>query len=352
MPPLTVIQCGQSPRLQAVLTAALGQTEVCFLSVAQAALTDLQNCRLLFAIAVGEFGIDENFCRLLHLLRSRPDCLHGCVGAVLMDGATELDTKQAARMLVFSANKAGCLFPGKPLVEGTGSLRNLEIQARKNGLSPEQTYPFAAQHLVEKLLTFRPAQRKRPRLLLLHASDHRTSNTLALGKQVVGRLSDCEITTLSVRNGAVHDCRGCSYTVCAHYAKNNSCFYGGAIMDEVFPALRQCDALLLLCPNYNDAVGANIMACINRMTSLMVSDALAGKYLYAIVVSGYSGGDLVAQQLLGALCLNKTLILPPDFCLMETANDPGSALHLPGIQTRLDAFAQNIRRQLFQKEDA
>ena len=352
MPALTVIQCGQSPRLQAVLAAALEQTEACILSVAQAAQTDLQNRRLLFAAAVGEFGIDGDFCRLLQLLRSRPGCLRGCVGAVLMDGATELDTKQAARMLVFAANRAGCLFPGKPLVEGTGSLRNLDIQARKNGLSREQTYPFAARNLVEKLLAFRPARREKPRLLLLHASEHRTSNTLALGEQVAARLPDCKITTLSLRNGAVHDCRGCSYTVCAHFAKNDSCFYGGAIVDEVFPALRRCDALLLLCPNYNDAVGANIMACINRMTSLMVSDALAGKYLYAIVVSGYSGGDLVAQQLLGALCLNKTLILPPDFCLVETANDPGSALHLPGIQTRLDAFAQNIRRQLFQKEDA
>lgn len=352
MPALTVIRCGQSPRLQAVLTAALGQREVCFLSVAQTAQVDLRNRRLLFAVTVGEFGMDEDFCRLLQWLRSRPDCLRGSVGALLVDGATELDTKQAARMLVFTANLAGCLFPGKPLVEGTGSLRNLDIQARKNNLTREETYPFAARKLVEKLLSFRPEPRKKPRLLLLHASDRRTSNTLALGEQVVERLSDCEVTVLSLQNGAVQDCRGCSYTVCANYAKNNSCVYGGTIVDEVFPALRRSDALLLLCPNYNDAVGANIMACINRMTTLMVNDALAGKYLYAIVVSGYSGGDLVAQQLLGALCLNKSLILPPEFCLLETANDPGSALHLPGIQHRLDHFAQNIRRQLFQETDA
>ena len=91
---------------------------------------------------------------------------------------------------------------------------------------------------------------------------------------------------------------------------------------------------------------------VNRLTALFRTHDFSKKRIYSLVVSGYSGGDLVAQQLLGALCLNKTLILPPDFCLLETANDPGSALHLPGIQTRLDAFAQNIRRQLFQKEDA
>lgn len=41
-----------------------------------------------------------------------------------------------------------------------------------------------------------------------------------------------------------------------------------------------------------------------------------------IVVSGYSGSDIVARQLLGAMCLNKTAILPPEFCLMQTAHDP------------------------------
>ena len=93
------------------------------------------------------------------------------------------------------------------------------------------------------------------------------------------------------------------------------------------------------------AVGANVMAFLNRLTSLHVSNALAGRYVYAIVVSGYSGGDIVAKQLLGALCLNKSLLLPPGFCMMETANDPGEAAALPGIQTRLAAFAQTIRTQ-------
>ena len=42
------------------------------------------------------------------------------------------------------------------------------------------------------------------------------------------------------------------------------------------------------------------------------------------------GGDLVAEQAMGALCLNKSFLLPPRFCLLETANDPGEVLRLPG----------------------
>ena len=73
---------------------------------------------------------------------------------------------------------------------------------------------------------------------------------------------------------------------------------------------------------------------------------LFNKYLFGIVVSGYSGSDLVAKQLLGAMCFNKTAILPPEFCLMQTAHDAGTASHAEGIGEKLDRFAENISRLL------
>lgn len=106
-------------------------------------------------------------------------------------------------------------------------------------------------------------------------------------------------------------------------------FYGGAISTEIIPAIENCDAMLFLCPNYNDAVSANIMALFNRLTNLLTQRDLYDKYLFGIVVSGYSGSDLVAQQLMGAMCFNKTTMLPPRFCLMQTAHDPDSAKTCP-----------------------
>ena len=102
--------------------------------------------------------------------------------------------------------------------------------------------------------------------------------------------------------------------------------------------------MLFLCPNYNDAVSANLMALFNRLTNLLVTQDLYDKYLYGIVVSGYSGSDIVARQLLGAMCLNKTAILPPRFCLMQTAHDAGSVQKADGIDARLDAFAAQIAK--------
>ena len=114
-------------------------------------------------------------------------------------------------------------------------------------------------------------------------------------------------------------------------------------MLRLLPFLLLPYVLLLLLPNYNDAVGANVMAFINRLTSLHVSGALSGKSLFAVVVSGYSGGDLVARQAMSALGLNKSFLLPPRFCLMETAGAPGEALRLPGIEERAQRFAERIQ---------
>ena len=299
---------------------------------------------VLFAAALDEYGPDETFFGLLRTFRKYPDCLNGCLGGVFIDGAGELYTKQAARELVLAANLAGCAFPGKPLVEGTGSLYNQHIQAGLLHLSWEQTYAHQLAQLAQRLLQFELPSFDRPKLLMLHASDNMRSNTVWLGKQVLAHLpATFETKTISLQNGSIHDCRGCSYEACLHFAAQSRCFYGGSISDEVLPAISACDAMLFLCPNYNDAVSANIMALFNRLTNLLVKQDLYQKYLYGIVVSGYSGSDIVARQLLGAMCLNKTAILPPKFCLMQTAHDPGSVRTVAGIDARITEFVKPAR---------
>lgn len=347
MQALTILSCDRSERLQRLLGTLPTLEHAARFDAAQIGELDLQGQRLLFTVAVDACGEDAALCDLLRYLRGHPDCLAGAVAGVIVDGATELDTKGIARRLILAANAAGCAFPGKPLIEATSSLQNLAVLQKKHSLpSLEESYRFAVSALLRRLLAEKPVRKPRPRLLVLHASDHRTSNTLALGELVTRQLPDFDIETISLRNGTIYDCRGCSYKVCSHYAAQGSCFYGGTLVEEVLPAVLRCDAMLLLCPNYNDAVGANIMAFINRMTSLTVSNELYGRSLYAIVVSGYSGGDLVAEQLLGALCLNKAFSLPPRFCLMKTANDPGAVLRLPGIEADAATFADSIRQRL------
>ena len=54
----------------------------------------------------------------------------------------------------------------------------------------------------------------------------------------------------------------------------------------------------MLCANYNDALSANLTACVNRLTALFRQTRFYDKRLFGLVVSGYSGGDLLARQLI------------------------------------------------------
>ena len=343
---LIVVQNRDNERLRETLSVALAGVEHERVDCS-ATLPRLAGNRVLFALSLSDHGLDLEVISLIASLRQNPDVMEGATGAIIIDGAGELYTKQTADMLALAANLAGCRFPGKPLVEATGSLDNWNIQSLRRGVSLAQAYRQAARELVVRLMEFSWQTKERPSVLLLHASDRATSNTLQIGTKIVERLlPSCDIREISLQNGAIFDCRGCSYKTCAHFARQNSCFYGGVITNDVYPAINECDALLLLCPNYNDSVSANILAFINRLTSMLVYNSLYEKQLYAVIVSGYSGSEIIAQQVLGALCLNKTFALPPRFCLMQTANNPGEAMQAEGMMERIDDFAAHMLKNL------
>jgi multimeric flavodoxin WrbA len=343
---LTLIVPGQapSPRFGQTLEYALSGRPVQSFSRLEGPLT---GASVLFAVPLDSSGVNHSFYDLLAFLRTHPGCLSGCAGGILVDGPGDLYTKSVARELALAANQAGCALVGRPLVEATGDLRNFTVQAKNAGCALEDAYRLAARELTDRILAFDPPRHSRPKLAVLHASSHRTSNTLALWGRVRGQLEDCcDITEIGLRNGTLEDCAGCPYTMCLHFGEKGGCFYGGVMVQEVYPAVRDANAVMLLCPNYNDALSANLTACVNRLTALYRTTPFTGKAVYAIVVSGYSGGDIVARQIIGAMSMNKGFYLPPQSCLLETANDAGSALRLPGIDDRLADFAARIRAQL------
>ena len=307
----------------------------------------LEGRRLLFAFSLPENGVNLSLTGLLGWLRDHPGCLEGSVGGVVIDGAGDLYTKAAGRELILAASMAGCAFPGRPLVEATGGLQNFTVQARNAGCGLEEAYRLAVSGLAERVAGFVPPRRARPKVLALHASSRATSNTLALWGRVREALEPgCQVTEIGLRNGTLEDCAGCAYTTCLHFGEQGDCFYGGVMVREVFPAIREADAVMLICPNYNDALSANLTAAVNRLTALYRTTSFEDKAVFAIVVSGYSGGDIVASQVVSALCVNKGFWLPPRAILLETANDAGAAMRLPGIEERLRRFAGGISANL------
>ncbi len=340
---------GEDRRLEKVLLSALKErAEVRMIRTAEELETAVRHGavkgqRILFAAALGKSGINLTLYAMLEVLRLHPDCLKGSVAGILVDAEGEFHTKSIGREIARTANEAGCWFVGRPLTEGTGSLRNYRVAASNHGCSLYEAYLWSARDLVRRILSFQRPVYRHPKLLCLHSCNPSTSNTLQLWREVQKNLSgQMEIREISLRDGTVTDCAGCSYEMCMYFSRNSSCFYGGPIVEEVYPALQECSGLILLCPNYNDALGANLTAFVNRLTALFRRKPFADKYLFALIVSGYSGGDILARQLIGGLNMNKSFILPGNFALMETANEPGSVLKNPDIQQKAGAFAQNM----------
>lgn len=310
----------------------------------------LRNSALLFLAELDEGGINTEAYEILSYLHSHAQAkpLSGSTGAIVVDGRGDLFTKDLSRRIAFAANMAGCSFPGKPLVEAAGDLHNFGVLAELWSLGLYEAYEKSVLLLIDKLLSFEPASENntaagKKKILAIHAGNKTTSNSFNLWEMVCDSIGDrADIEDISIRNGQLVDCRGCKYDDCLHFGENAGCFYGGVMVEKVYPAIIGCDALVLICPNYNDSVSANIMAFINRLTAVFRAHDFSKKEIFAIIVSGYSGGDIVAQQIIGAINMNKNLMLPANFAMIETAGKPGDIFKIKDIKEKAAQFAANI----------
>lgn len=304
---------------------------------------ELKDKRILFAVPLGRSGINLKLYAMLEILRINAGCLKDSIAGIIVDGKGEYYTKSIAQEVVRTANEAGCWFVGRPLAEGTGSLENYKIIAANWKCSLYEAYLRTARELAERVAVFQKPVYEKPKLLCVHSCNPSTSNTMGLWKEVKSKLpAQISVQEISLRNGTVHDCAGCAYDMCMYFSRNSSCFYGGTIVEEVYPALEECNGLILLCPNYNDALGANLTAFINRLTAPFRRKPFTDKYLFSLIVSGYSGGDILERQLIGSLNMNKSFILPGNFAMAETANQPGSIMEIPDIHKKTSDFAAHI----------
>ncbi|KRU24173.1 NADPH-dependent FMN reductase [Clostridium sporogenes] len=308
-------------------------------------LLNLKNKKILFAIEVGFSGIDLYMWSFLENLKIKEkDFFYDSTAALLVHSDTELFTKDVCQDLIFITNSLGCRFIGHPMIEATGSFKNFLTWQKTLTMPLENICLDLCHKLGERLLSYTSKHIKSPKITALYSSPHTFSNTLSLWHMASCELKEYDINEIQIENGKVQDCKGCSYKMCLHYGKQNSCFYGGFMVENILPAIEKSDIVVWLCPNYNDAISSNISATINRLTVLYRKTNFYEKYLLGIIVSGNSGSDSVGKQLIGALNINKGFLLPPYALLMETANDPDAIFKIPNIKEKAEEFALNIKR--------
>lgn len=306
-------------------------------------LINLQNKKILFAIELNEIGGSNNLNNIfLELYNRGNDSLLGSEGALLVNSNYPMFTKTFAQSTVFLANNLGCEFVGRPLVEATKDLDNLLAMRKVYDMTLEEICLYQCKELGKRFLNNGDIKDKIEKLLVLHSSSREISNTLTLWDMVKSNLKGIEINEINVGNGNIVDCKGCTYKTCKFLGKQSKCFYGGLIVEEVYPAILDSDSVLFICPNYNDMITANLVATINRFTALYRQTKFYDKTLYSIIVSGYSGGDAISKQLISSLNMNKTFRLPPYFSLMAIANDRGAINDVKNIGDLAKKFALNI----------
>ena len=341
---LTVLKFGQSERLDKMLEFSISEYDYHIITKVDD-MNDLKSKKILFAIELGNSGINiEHMTMLTKIRLSGSDFMHKAIGGIIISSNNELFSRSVARQTIFYANMAGCMFPGKPLSEATGSLRNFSTQQiiTEGSASLRDILMSDCKNVVDRIMKKKDSNIRNPKILALYSGNYKSSNTYALWNMVKENLQDCQINEIHIENGSVVDCKGCSYKACKHYSKSTNCFYGGIMVEEIYPAIIDCDVLMMLCPNYNDSITANMSAVINRLTALYRKTKFYDKYFYSIIVSGFSGSDIVAQQLISALNINKTFMLPPQFAFMETANNPGDVEKIEGIMEKAKEFAMRI----------
>lgn len=334
-----------SPFLEDMINATLGSTNFQIINNAKN-LPDLKSSKIVFAVELPITGISNNLNDIfLELFNRGKNSLSGAEAIVLIHSNYQLFTKTTAQSIIFYGNLLGCRFMGRPMVEATGNLNNFIPLKKVYHMPLDKICIHLCKELGKRFNKDNIDKIENPNILALHSSDRRTSNTLTLWDMVKVNLKG-NIEEINVGNGEILDCIGCPYKTCKHYGMQSKCFYGGIVVEQVYPAILKSDAILFICPNYNDMISANIVALINRLTALFRKTKFYDKTLFSIIVSGHSGGDALAKQLISSLNINKTFRLPPYFSLMAVANDKGAIRKVSGIEKKAYEFAMNINKEI------
>ncbi len=213
-----------SLRLENMLEFSLKDHEVVIIKSSEE-MNNMKNKKILFAVELGESGINIEHFKMLEKIRmSGENFMENSVGSIIVNSSNELFSRDIARKTILYANMAGCMFPGRPLSEATGSLKNLKTRKKITDLSLEEVCLHECKSVVDKLIEFKPNKLDRPKILALHASNYNTSNTLSLWKMVIKHLKDFDINEIHIENGSVRDCKGCSYKACKHIPKQQLFF--------------------------------------------------------------------------------------------------------------------------------
>ena len=141
--------------------------------------------KIIFAVELDECGFNIPLFKMLLKLKERDDnSFLDSRAVIIIQSSSELFTKSTTQKIIFLTNQMGCRFPGHPAVEATYNLDNFITWQKKFNLPLVEIYKEQVKKLVEKLTEENLKLINRPKILVLHSSLFKTSNTLMLWRRV------------------------------------------------------------------------------------------------------------------------------------------------------------------------
>lgn len=313
-------------------------------------LINLKNKKLVFAIELPRSGISSNLNDIFLELFNYSNPLENSEAIILIHSDSLLNTKSYCQHIIYSANSLGCSFIGRPIIEASKDLINIEPlkRAGNKNKSLEEILLDQCSQLAKRFFSdLKKIKLRKANLLVVHSTNKSRSNTYALWKKVQASLSDdITINEISLWDTCVNDCIGCDYTICKSKGMDESCIYRDIISEEVYPSLIKANGLLIISPNYNDMLSANIIAMINRFTAIFRKYKFYDKKIFSIVVSGHSGIEALIKQIISSVNINKTFKLPANFSLYAQASEAGSIHQFEDVDRLAKDFAKRIEKEL------
>ncbi len=191
---------------------------------------DLSHKKVLFACELNTIGYDMTLLEWLHAYIESGKTFKGSVGALIVKSPSELYTKSFAQDLILHCHAKEMAFIGHSVVEIVQSYQNFITWQKIEHLDLFDICNKQCRQLVERLI--QDVNLKCDKMLALHASSYKTSNTLGLWHLVKSNLKTLGYSPdeIHIENGTVVDCKGCPFQTCMYFGQHQSCFYGGIMV--------------------------------------------------------------------------------------------------------------------------
>ena len=178
------------------------------------------------------------------------------------------------------------------------------------------------------------------KVILINGSPRKEGNTATALNLIVNELKNHGVETETIHVGAeaIHGCIGCGY---CRTSKDNMCVYGGDMLNEILPKIREADGLIIGSPVYYSGVAGTMKCFLDR---LFYTSSVYFRFKPAAAVCAVrrSGGTFAFQQLNNYLNLGQMLIVPSTYWNVIHGRAEKEALHDgEGVQT-LQTLAKNM----------